>query len=412
MPTVVQWRRGTTTQNNNFTGASGELSVDTTLNTLRVHDGSTAGGSALVSATAAQTLTNKTLSSPAFSGTATGTLTTSGDITIGGNLTVNGVTTTINATTLTIDDLNIVVASGAASAAAANGAGLTVDGATATILYTSATDTWNFNKNIVGTLSTASQTNITAIGTLGSLTVTNAVTAGSFSGPLTGAVTGNASTATILQTARAINGTSFNGSADITVTAAAGTLTGATLNSGVTASSLTSVGTLGSLTVTNAVSLASITKSGSNGVGDIGQTGNRFATIYGLATSAQYADLAEVYTADHNYIPGTVVIFGGEKEVTVSTTSHDTRIAGVVSTNPAYLMNDGIDGVAVALTGRVPCRVLGPVTKGDRLVSSGVSGVAERLDMSNYQPGCIIGKALEAITTDEITTIEVVVGRL
>ena len=76
---------------------------------------------------------------------------TSGNLTISGNLTVNGTTTTINSTTLDVDDLNITVASGAADAAAANGAGLTVDGASANITYTSATDTWDFNKAITGT---------------------------------------------------------------------------------------------------------------------------------------------------------------------------------------------------------------------------------------------------------------------
>jgi len=76
---------------------------------------------------------------------------TSGNLTISGNLTVNGTTTTINSTTLDVDDLNITVAKGAADAAAANGAGLTVDGASANITYTSATDTWDFNKAITGT---------------------------------------------------------------------------------------------------------------------------------------------------------------------------------------------------------------------------------------------------------------------
>ena len=79
MPTTLQFRRGNTTQNNAFTGAAGEITVDTTLNTLRVHDGSTAGGTATVGLTATQTLTNKTLTSPTinggtFSGTFTGTI--------------------------------------------------------------------------------------------------------------------------------------------------------------------------------------------------------------------------------------------------------------------------------------------------------------------------------------------------
>jgi hypothetical protein len=73
------------------------------------------------------------------------------DLTLSGNLTVNGTTTTVNSTTLDVADLNITIADGAANAAAANGAGLTVDGASATMLYTSATDTWDFNKAITGT---------------------------------------------------------------------------------------------------------------------------------------------------------------------------------------------------------------------------------------------------------------------
>ena len=79
-----------------------------------------------------------------------GNLSLGGNLTVTGNLTVNGATTTINSTTMNVDDLNITVASGAADAAAANGAGLTVDGASANITYTSATDTWDFNKAITG----------------------------------------------------------------------------------------------------------------------------------------------------------------------------------------------------------------------------------------------------------------------
>ena len=74
----------------------------------------------------------------------------SGNVVIPGNLTVNGTTTTINSTTLDVDDLNITIASGAADATAANGAGLTVDGASATLLYTASTDTWDFNKAVSG----------------------------------------------------------------------------------------------------------------------------------------------------------------------------------------------------------------------------------------------------------------------
>ena len=121
--------------------------------------------------------------------------------------------------------------------------------------------------------------------------------------------------------------------------------------------------------------------------------------------------MAENYVADDSYSPGTVLVFGGEQEVTVTTVSHDTRVAGVVSTNPAYLMNAASGNVAVAMTGRVPCQVLGPVNKGTVLVTSNTAGVAQALDNNQHQPGCVIGKALEQIDGTHIKTIEVVVGR-
>lgn len=123
--------------------------------------------------------------------------------------------------------------------------------------------------------------------------------------------------------------------------------------------------------------------------------------------------MAENYTSDKNYVPGTVVVFGGTNEITISTGSHNPAVAGVISTNPAYLMNSSLSaGLPVALQGRVPCRVLGPISKGDRVVTSDVPGVAERLDITKFQPGCIIGKSLESVPDGEIATIEVVVGRV
>ena len=168
----------------------------------------------------------------------------------------------------------------------------------------------------------------------------------------------------------------------------------------------------GQMTINANNSPTAISNGGTSGVGNIGATGAVFNTIFGKATTAQYADLAEIYTSDKKYVAGTVVVFGGNEEVTISTQTHDTRIAGVISTNPAYLMNSTETGVQVALTGRVPCRVQGPVTKGDRLVASDLMGVATCLDLTLYEPGCIIGKALEDITDDRVHTIEVVVGRL
>jgi hypothetical protein len=135
------------------------------------------------------------------------------------------------------------------------------------------------------------------------------------------------------------------------------------------------------------------------------------STMHGTATSANYADLAEKYMPDAEYAPGTVLVFGGDKEVTISTTYLDSRVAGVVSTNPAHLMNDKLEGgVAVALTGRVPCQVVGKIRKGDMLVTSDIPGVAT--STTTPQLGTVIGKALENYDSQEVGTIEVVVGRV
>jgi hypothetical protein len=154
---------------------------------------------------------------------------------------------------------------------------------------------------------------------------------------------------------------------------------------------------------------------GANGSGNIGSASTYFNTVFAKATSAQYADLAENYLADGVYPAGTVVEFGGPVEVTISTQSHSNRVAGVVSTNPAYQMNTGLAGdcvAVVALTGRVPCQVVGTIVKGDCVVASDVPGVATALDMNQYTPGCVIGKALENYQSDQIGTIAVVVGRV
>ena len=134
-------------------------------------------------------------------------------------------------------------------------------------------------------------------------------------------------------------------------------------------------------------------------------------TVYATATTAQYADLAEIYEADDNYEPGTVVVFGGDKEVTTTLMLADHRVAGVVSTNPAYLMNKDANGVAVALRGKVPCKVEGAVKKGDVLVSNVKPGTATALapESANPPAWCIIGKSLENSTDTGIKVINIVV---
>ena len=102
--------------------------------------------------------------------------------------------------------------------------------------------------------------------------------------------------------------------------------------------------------------------------------------------------MAEIYKADGNLEPGDVVCFGGEEEITACSIEGFHGVAGVVSTDPAYLMNAEADGVPVALTGRVPVKVSGPVSPGDLLVSSSLSGHAKA--DNNARAGTIIGKAI------------------
>jgi len=135
--------------------------------------------------------------------------------------------------------------------------------------------------------------------------------------------------------------------------------------------------------------------------------------ITATTTTARYADLAEKYTSDADYDPGTVLVFGGDEEVTECTTKYNKRIAGIISTDPAYLMNSEGSGVTVALLGRVPCKVIGEIRKGDLMVSSDIPGHAQAWrDESNPPAGSIIGKALENKTGAGADIIEVVVGRI
>ena len=128
--------------------------------------------------------------------------------------------------------------------------------------------------------------------------------------------------------------------------------------------------------------------------------------------STYSADLAEYYEGDKEYEVGTVLVFGGDKEVTISNKYHDTRVAGVVSNTAAFVMYDACPGHKnlVALQGRVPCRVVGKIQKGDLLVTSNIPGVAVSAE-SNAAVGTVIGKALKEYNSDHIGTIEIAVGR-
>ena len=199
------------------------------------------------------------------------------------------------------------------------------------------------------------------------LDVNGVINATSFSGALTGNVTGT-----------------LTGTSTLDLQKAGGTLTGTLISRAITPSA--------------------------DATYDIGTSLLGYNTVYAKATSAQYADLAEKYTSDSNYDIGTVVIFGGDKEITQSTIAEDTRVAGVISENPAYLMNDESEGQAVALVGKVKCKVHGNINKGDLLTTCGQHpGCAKKA----FSPkvGSIVGKAMEDYVGAEESVILISVGR-
>jgi hypothetical protein len=251
----------------------------------------------------------------------------------------------------------------------------------------------------------------------GNLSVTGEMTSTKFNGPLTGNVTGNltgnvtgnASTATTLQTARTINGASFNGSANITfntdATAEGSTnlyFTNARARSAIsiaTSGNITYNSTSGQFSLTNANVVAALgytpwhsgndgassgldadlldgfnsaTAATANTIALRDSSGNLTANVFnGVATSARYADLAEKYTTDKEYPVGTVMVvaMGGDSECTQSFAPGQIAV-GVISEKPAFLMNKDADGQAIALRGRVPVRVIGPISKGQTLIAS------------------------------------------
>ena len=179
-----------------------------------------------------------------------------------------------------------------------------------------------------------------------------------------------------------------------------------------------------STTVTNSIAtklaLAGGTMSGNIAMGGNDITGGgdaTFTNFNGTATYAKYADLAERYAADATYEEGTVMAFGGEAEVTSAVGYGSTKIAGVVSTKPAFAMNDAAGNSEthpfIALQGRVPCKVVGTVSKGDILVASDISGTATVWTESTVDPRmtAYVGIAIEDKTTDGEGYVEVKVGK-
>jgi hypothetical protein len=163
---------------------------------------------------------------------------------------------------------------------------------------------------------------------------------------------------------------------------------------------------------TAAVSLGSIINNNANGIGNIGTSSGYFNTIFAKATSAEYADLAERFEADTTYPPGTVVMLGGAKEITAAMEDATDEVFGVISTRPAYTMNgaagDDATHPPIAMTGRVPVRVIGKVRKGDRLVSAG-NGLARSASRNEWTAYNVIGRAIRDKLTEDEGTVEAIV---
>ena len=138
-----------------------------------------------------------------------------------------------------------------------------------------------------------------------------------------------------------------------------------------------------------------IKNTSANNISFFGADGTTPATLV-----AANADIAEKFTSDQDYPPGTVLIFAGDYQVTHCTSYADSRAAGIVSTAPAYELNTAIvNAVSVALSGQVPCLVVGPISKGDVLTTSTTPGHACRLTDQDWRPGVVVGKALESCGT-------------
>lgn len=399
MATQIQYRRGTNAQNVAFTGALGEITVDTTNGTLRVHDGITAGGSNIATVSYVTSQISALSSNSITDGTSNVKVYANGNVAT----TVAGSANVLLVTSSGVLVTGLISATGNITGNYLFGNGSQLTGIDATSIQSGTSNVRVVSSGGNVAAGVGGTANVVVIATTGQfITGVNSV-----SGNVTG---GNIITAGFVTATGNVSGGNLVITGNIIDTGALGINTTANANITLNAGSGFIIASSG------------ILNGQANGVGNIGNSTGYFNTIFAKATSAQYADLAEMYVSDADHGPGTVVVFGGNYEVEISTTSHANHVAGVVSTNPSYIMNAGQTGqhvVAVALQGRVPTKVIGPVSKGDRMVTSLLPGVAQALDPGKYEPGCIIGKALSAHQPtfdnqgNEIPgTIEVVVGRV
>ena len=256
----------------------------------------------------------------------------------------------------------------------------------------------------------------TTLSVTGNVTGGNLITSGAFQAASISA-TGNISGGNLVTTGvLSVTGNATVG--NVSATSIVGTLTTASQTNITSLGALSSLGVTGNATVAGTVSVntnggvLAILNGGGNGVGNIGSSTSYFNTVFATSTSAQYADVAERFSADSVYEAGTVVELGGVHEVTISNEDLSENVFGVVSTRAAYLMNSGAGNDAthppIAMTGRVPVRISGKINKGDRLVSAG-NGLARAALPGEATAFNVIGRALESSDSLTSQTVEAIV---
>jgi len=405
-----------------FTSVSGNGSALTALNASNISTGTlaqarlanaslTLGNTSLTLGGTTTTVAGLTsVTSTTFVGALTGAATTAGTVTTAAQPNITSVGTLSSLTVTGNANVgNIGAAAGVFTTVSGNGAALTDLNASNISSGTLAQARLaNSSLTINGTSISLGGTATITANTTNTLTLGSYLTGTSFNGgaAVTAAVDATPNNTASKVVARDASGNFSAGTITATLSGAATSATTAGTVTTAAQPNITSVGTLTGLTLAN----AAILSWGSNtNVGTI--TGN-ISLSAGSRLNATYADLAEKYVADASYEPGTVLVFGGEKEVSVTGMEGSTRVAGIVSTDPAYVMNAGCEGehvVTLALIGRVPCKVEGNVRKGDLLVTSSVAGLA-KVD-NDAKAGTIIGKALQNFDGHH-GVVEVVVGRV